>query len=124
MAFTFDPTLSTPRDWLRADLGDTDEATALFGDEQIAAVLAAERGNRHTAKLCLAAQAEAAMVREPVKLDAAGAVYDYSDRLTALKPLAAAWRALEAARAAVDATTPTTPAHQTGSTHVRVRGVW
>lgn len=122
MTFTFDPSLLTQRDWVRADLGDTDAATALLSDEQIAAVLAAESGNRHAAKLCLAAQCEAFIVREPVKLDAAGAVYDYSQRLQSLAPLAAAWRTLEAARAALDATTE--PAHQTGSVHVRARGVW
>jgi hypothetical protein len=120
--FTFDPALSAPRDWLRADLGDTDEATAILSDAQIAAVLAAEGGDRHAAKLCLAAQCVAAIVRDPIKVDAAGEVTDYSDRLKALEPLAAQWRVLEAQRAAAATVTPS-QARQT-SVSVRARGTW
>jgi hypothetical protein len=126
MSFTFDPALSTARDWLRADLGDTETATALLSDEQIAAVLAAELacadGSRHTAKLCLAAQCVAVIVRDPIKVDAAGAVTDSSDRLKALEPLAAQWRLIEAQRAA--ATTVAPSQARPTSTSVRVRGVW
>lgn len=125
MAFTFDSTLSTDRDWIRADLGDTDSAVALVSDEQIAAVLAAETtagGNRQTATWCLAAQMVASIVREPVKLDAAGASYDYSQRLTALQPLAAQWRALEAERLAA-ADEPVRTARQP-SASVKAQGTW
>lgn len=96
--------LVTDLDWVRADLGDTDQATAILSDEQINAVLAAELGredgSRQTATWRLAAQAQAVIAREPVKLDAAGESHDYSQRLTTLAPLASAWRALEAARQA------------------------
>ena len=39
MAATFDPTLSTDRDWVRFLVPDKDTTTALFQDEEIDAVL-------------------------------------------------------------------------------------
>lgn len=122
MAFTFDPNLTTDRDWIRADLGDTDEATALLSDEQIAAVLSAEGGSRHQAKLCLAAQMEAWIAQQPVRINVTtGESYDLSQRLVPLSPLAAAWRALEAARAAAAEATAEIPR---AAASVRATAVW
>lgn len=126
MTATFNPALSTDRDWIRADLGDTEPATALLSDAQIDAVLAAELamadGSRQTATWRCAAQAVAVIAREPVKLDAAGEVHDYSQRLAALAPLAAAWRTLDAARTAAAQATPATPRQPSAS--VTGKAVW
>ena len=124
MTFSFAPALTTNRDWVRADLGDTEATTAILSNEQIDAVLAAELaladGSRQTATWCLAAQALAVLAREPVKLDAAGGMHDYSERLKALAPLASAWRTLEAERATAASST----AARAQTTNVRARPRW
>jgi hypothetical protein len=123
MSATFNPALPTDRDWVRADLGDTDPATAILSDAQINAVLAAELalpdGSRQTATWRCAAQAVAVIARDPVKLDAAGEQHDYSQRLAALLPLAAAWRTLEAERIAEAGATRRQP-----TVSVTGRAVW
>ena len=123
MSVTFNPALATNRDWIRADLGDTDAATVILTDVQIDAVLSAELalpgGSRDTATWRCAAQAVAIIAREPVKLDAAGEQHDYSQRLAALQPLAAKWRALEAEREAAASRTPRQP-----SVSVAAKAVW
>ena len=122
MTFSFNPALPADLDWIRADLGDTESTTALLSNEQITAVLTAEQaladGSRQTATWRLAAQALAVLTREPVKLDAAGAMHDYTERLKALAPLANAWRTVEAERLAAARTTPTA---QTVSVRARPR---
>jgi len=98
---TFDPSLSRDIDWIRAALGDTDPDTALLSDQQIEAVLISEQaqgGNRDTATFLLASQAVAAIVREPVRLSAAGEEHDYSQRLVVLQPLAEMWRMIQGRR--------------------------
>ena len=119
MSFSFNASLTTDLDWIRAELGDTDSAMAVLSDEQIAAVLTAESNVRYPALLCCAAQSVALIAKEPVKVDAAGAVYDFSQRLTALTPLATAWRATLANRAGGDGTQTRQP-----TTNVTAKAAW
>ena len=69
MSFSFDPGLATNRDWIRADLGDTEATTAILSNEQIDAVLAVELaladGSRQTATWCLAAQTFSGAITAP-----------------------------------------------------------
>ena len=122
MSATFDPNLSTDRDWLRAQLGDTavvPEAAALQSDELIDAVLGAA-SDRTAALVSLAEMALAAIARQPVKVAGPELSVDYTGRAETIKYLLG--------RYATRQQTPTTPAPtttmQATSTMVPTKARW
>lgn len=115
--YTFDPALSTERDWIRVTLGDVDMNAPLVSDEQIAAVRSAAL-TRDSAILSLAEQVIARLAQEPDSIAEAGITVSYRERLTALRALAGRLRASLAASATAGSSAPT---HSRAVTN---RGVW
>src|SRR5689334_13658269 len=90
MATTYDETLPTDLDRVRAILGDTDvspAADALFTDEHINAVLIAE-GSLAAGVVFLAEELIARFGQEPVRVAVNGKTVDFSERITIWKTLA------------------------------------
>lgn len=120
MSFSFDSTTTPLSDvhWVRAMVGDTQEATALLSDELIEDTLS-RYTSRADALPEVAAMCMAEIVREPVRVIAPDVTADYTDRLAALKPLADQWYAQQQRDQAEAVAAP-----QRTSTSARVRSVW
>ena len=89
MTATYSISLATAKDRIRLQLGDTDTAHAVLADETIAAILTLKSSDE-AAALVMCAQASIAVIgREPVKVEADGASFDFSDRLKALNTILA-----------------------------------
>ena len=87
--YTYDETLSSDRDVIRATLGDTDMSRPLLSDEHIAAV----QSRRTTVAATIAALASELVTRfalQPVRWEADGLKVDYGERLSVWRQLATA----------------------------------
>ena len=84
MTATYSISLATAKDRLRLELGDTDTAHAVLADETIAAILTLKSDDEAAALVMCARASIAAIGREPVKVEADGTTFDFSDRLKAL----------------------------------------
>lgn len=88
---TYNDTLPTDRDAIRAMLGDTDVDALLLSDAHITAVLASE-GSATAAAAFLAEELAARFAHEPVRTTGEGVTIDYSGRIDAWYRLAVSLR--------------------------------
>ncbi len=89
MTATYSSLLSTARDKVRFRLGDTDTASSLLSDEEIAAVLTLKGSVEDDACLYLAKGLLARYGREPVKITQDGQTLDFSARIGVWEALVA-----------------------------------
>lgn len=89
MTATYTSTLPAVKDRIRFQLGDTDTASPLLSDEEIAAVLTLKSDNEADALLYLAKGLLRRHARLPVKFETDGQRFDYSARVEAWKELVA-----------------------------------
>jgi hypothetical protein len=118
MAATFDDTLPTDRDWIRAALGDTDTSNAWLSDERINAVLTAAANDRTVATLQLCEQLITLASQEPVEVSISGLSVDYSAQIAAWKDLA------NRLRADIAADQPGTKSTRASSQSIRHKVSW
>lgn len=92
MPFTFDPSLSTPRDQIRLRLADTDSASAVFDDLSIDAMLAMYSYDEACAQLAESAGAEFSRMAGVV--DNGPLRYEYQERAAFFTGLAKSIRSM------------------------------
>lgn len=88
MAFSFNPSLSTDRDWVRLRIGDTDASWPLLQDDTIDAILAAHGNDRLRAALACARAIVAQLARQ-ADTDNTGLSVRASQRAEAYRKLVA-----------------------------------
>lgn len=91
MAATYNETLPTDLDKIRAILGDTDTTDAEHSDEHISAVLSIQ-GSMNAAISFLANELVARYASMPIKWSSDGTSMDYSNRLQVWKEIASSAR--------------------------------
>ena len=87
---SYDPALSTDRDWMRSRLGDTDDAAPFAPDETYDAYLAAADDNWRLAAAALARSLASTAVNRPRSISLAGdPAISWGDRAAAWLQIAA-----------------------------------